>query len=157
MSGKDINHINYTPREGVIGKVIKDGTTVIVPCICDSKEFSNKMGLPFKINDLDVSFLCIPLIDKNEVIGALSIHKVYHGVPNFKENMQLLSIVGSMIARAVRRRQKNREAIEELQKENLILKEAITQHAFSSIVGNSGKLQEVFSLIKSVAPTQTTV
>ncbi len=157
VSGKDISHITYTPGEGVIGKVIKDGTTVIVPCICDSKEFSNKMGLPFKINDLDVSFLCIPLIDKNEVIGALSIHKVYHGVPNFKENMQLLSIVGSMIARAVRRRQKNREAIEELQKENLILKEAITQHAFSSIVGNSGKLQEVFSLIKSVAPTQTTV
>ena len=123
VSGKDISHITYTPGEGVIGKVIKDGTTVIVPCICDSKEFSNKMGLPFKINDLDVSFLCIPLIDKNEVIGALSIHKVYHGVPNFKENMQLLSIVGSMIARAVRRRQKNREAIEELQKENLILKE----------------------------------
>ena len=141
----------------MIGNVIKNGNTVIVPCISECKEFTNKIGMPVKINSLDVSFLCIPLIEKNEIIGALSIHKVYHGVPNFNDNMQLLSIVGSMIARAVRRRQKNREAIEELQKENTKLKEAITQRSFTNIVGNSGKLQEVFSLVQSVSPTQATV
>ncbi len=153
----DISRITYQPGEGVIGKVIQTGDMVIVPCISECKEFINKIGLPYKINNLDVSFLCIPLKEKNEVIGALSIHKVYHGVPNFNDNMQLLSIVGSMIARAVRRRQKNHEALDELRKENSMLKQVITERTFKGIVGNSSKLQEVFSLIQSVAPTQTTV
>ena len=61
------------------------------------------------------------------------------------------------MARAVRRRQKNHEALDELRKENSLLKQAITERIFKGIVGNSSKLNEVFSLIQSVAPTQTTV
>lgn len=157
LNNKDLTNITYKPGEGVIGNVIQTGKMIIVPCISDCKEFINKIGLPYKIDNLDVSFLCIPLKEKNEIIGALSIHKVYRGVPNFNDNMQLLSIVGSMIARAVRRRQKNHEAIDELRKENSMLKQAITERTFKGIVGNSGKLHEVFRLIQSVAPTQTTV
>ena len=157
LKEKDISDITYKTGEGVIGNVIKNGNTVIVPCISECREFTNKIGMPLKINNLDVSFLCIPLIEKNEVIGAVSIHKVYHGVPNFSDNMQLLSIAGSMIARAVRRRQRELETIEELQEENSKLKEAITLRSFPNVIGNSGKLQEVFSLVQSVAPTHATV
>ena len=157
LENKDLSNITYKQGEGVIGNVVRNGNTVIVPCISECKEFTNKIGMPMKVNNLDVSFLCIPLIEKNEVVGALSVHKIYHGVPNFNDNMQLLSITGSMIARAVRRRQKNIETIEELQEENTKLKEAITTRTFPNVIGNSGKLQEVFSLVQSVAPTQATV
>ena len=157
MENKDLSNITYKPGEGVIGNVIQTGNMVVVPCISECKGFINKIGLPYKINNLDVAFLCIPLEEKEEIIGALSIHKVYHGQPNFNDNIQLLTIVGSMLARAVRRRQKNHEALDELRKENSLLKQAITERIFKGIVGNSSKLNEVFSLIQSVAPTQTTV
>lgn len=153
----DLGKVTYRLGEGVIGKVVQMGDMVVVPRTSTSKDFINKIGLPYKIDNLDVSFLCIPLKEKNEIIGALSMHKVYRDAPNFNDNIKLLSIVGSMIARAVRRRQKNHEALDELRKENSLLKQAITERTFKGIVGNSGKLQEVFSMIQSVAPTQTTV
>lgn len=157
LDDKDLTKVTYMPGEGVIGNVIQTGNMVIVPCISECKNFINKIGMSYKLDNHDVSFLCIPLKEKSEVIGALSIHKVYHGSPNFNDNIQLLSIVGSMIARAVRRRQKNHEALDELRKENDLLKQAITERTFKGVIGNSSKLHEVFKLIQSVAPTQTTV
>ena len=45
-----------------------------------------------------------------------------------------------------------------LQQENVLLKRAMhTTNQFSSIVGNSGPMQQVFELVETIAPTGTTV
>jgi len=155
---RDSQKISYKPGEGIIGKVVESGDMIFIAHTAGCKDFLNKLGIPEKIDGQDVSFLCIPLKEHKEVIGALCVHKRYLNQSNIRENIQLLSIVGSMFAHLARFRQKNREEIDRLQKENDQLRLAIVERPFvSNIQGNSGKLHEVFQLVSSIAPTDTTV
>jgi len=150
--------ISYKPGEGIIGKVVESGDMIFISHTANSKDFLNKLGIPAKIDGQDVSFLCLPLKDNKDVIGALCVHKRYASQSNISDNIQLLSILGSMFAHLARFRQKNREEIDRLQKDNDRLRLAIAERPFvSKIQGNSGKLHEVFQLVSSIAPTDTTV
>jgi len=154
---RDFSKLSYELGEGIIGHVVQTGEPKIIRSIAESKEFLNKLHFPLKSNDKDISFICIPVKEKGKVIGTLSVHKVYYGAFDFKKNVRLLTITASMIARAARRRYESREEIDSLKKENIQLRKAITEQSFPNIEGNSGKLKEVFSLIESVSPTDTTV
>src|SRR5665647_1332861 len=114
----------YRIGEGIIGKVIQDGETVLIPKIAASKDFLNLTQAPLRINGMDVSFICTPIRYKDEIIGTLSVHK----------------IVGSMIGRTMRRRQEYAEELEQLRSENLSLKGELRNRINpEQIIGNSGK------------------
>jgi Nif-specific regulatory protein len=148
----------YKIGEGIIGKVVETGKSMVIPNISEHPDFLNKTGAPLRINDNVVSFVCTPVRDEKDIIGTLSIHKVYNEHMPFVEDERLLSIVGTMIAQAVRIRQEHREEIERLQEENQKLHaELIDRIRPSSIVGSSGKMRAVFDLINLVAPTNATV
>ncbi|MFV0397855.1 MAG: sigma-54 interaction domain-containing protein [Bacteroidales bacterium] len=154
---KDLSKLTYEIGEGIIGYVVQTGEPQVIRSISESTKFMNKLHLPLKSNDRNISFICIPVHEKGKVIGTLSAHKVYYGVPDFKNNVQLLTIVASMIARTARRRYELREEIESLKRENSELRKVISDQSYPYIEGNSSKLKEVFALIESVSPTSTTV
>jgi len=108
----------YQVGQGVIGQVIQDGLTIMIPKIAMSDEFLNLTHAPTAIDGVDVSFICTPIRYKDENIGTLSFHKVYIGVVSFDYDMRLLKIVGSMIGRTMRRRQEYAEEMEQLRNEN---------------------------------------
>lgn len=150
--------ISYELGEGVIGSVVETGRSVLIPKISESCEFLNRMHAPVTINGEDVSFICVPIRYKNETIGSLSFHKVYGRKIMFDEDVRLLRIVGSMIGRAVRRRQEYAEELEQLRRENLKLKGELNEQLETNfIIGNSGKMHDVFTLISQVANTDATV
>ena len=63
-----------------------------------------------------------------------------------------------MIGRTLRRRQEYAEELEQLRSENMNLRGELRNRIMPDrIKGNSGKMNEVFSLIDSVAPTDATV
>jgi len=72
--------------------------------------------------------------------------------------MQLLAVIASMIAQAVRLRQSAHEERQRLMEENSRLLSAL-QERFrpSNIIGNSNAMQEVYSLIGQVCRSDTTV
>lgn len=158
ISPEGKEEINYNLGEGIIGSVIATGKSVLIPKIAESTDFLNRTHSPVKVNGQDISFICVPIRYKDEIIGSLSFHKVYGRIYAFDEDVRLLRIVGSMIGRAVRRRQEYAEELEQLRNENIILKGELSQRIRSdSIIGNSGKMNDVFSLIESVACTDATV
>ncbi len=151
-------NVVYQFGKGIIGKVINSGETVIVKKIADSDDFLNLTKAPTQIGGSDVSFICTPIRYKDEVIGTLSFHKVYKGLYSFDYDIRLLKIVGSMIGRTMRRRQEYAEEMEQLRAENQSLRGELRNRILpEKIKGNSGKMNEVFSLIESVAPTDATV
>ena len=88
----------------------------------------------------------------------MSFHKVYKGEVSFQYDVRLLKIVGSMVGRTMRRRQEYTEELEQLQNENRDLRGALRNRILpDKIKGNSSKMNEVFSLIESVATTDATV
>ena len=146
----------YKVGEGIIGSVVETGKAIVIPKILEHDGYLNKTGT--KVNDKDLSFICVPIKEENETVGTLSIHRIYNQHITISEDSKILSIVGSMIAQAVRTRQEYNEEIERLEEENLQLhiqlKERIRP---KGIIGSSGKMQSVFELIERVAPTTATV
>jgi len=148
----------YHIGHGIIGRVIKTGEHILLPKIATSHDFLNLTDAAKVIDGVDVSFLCTPIRYKDEIIGTLSLHKVYKRIVSFDYDLRLLKIVGSMIGRTLRRRQEYAEEMEQLRNENMNLRGELRNRIMpDKIKGNSGKMNEVFSLIDSVAQTDATV
>lgn len=144
----------YKVGEGIIGKVVKSGMSVYIPRISDEPQFLDKTKSRNKIDKEDVSFLCIPIKHEQEVIGTLSVDRVFNNNLSFEEDIRLISIIGSMIAQALKARQEELEEVERLQEENKRLQTEL-QMKFNpaNMIGNGQAMQVVYNLISKVAPT----
>lgn len=147
----------YKIGEGVVGEVVKTGQPLFIPHISDEPRYLNKTKSTTKYEDAD-SFICVPIKAKNEIIGTLSVKLKYSAKRSFQDELQFLGIMASLFARLVRSRQ---DKIEELDK--LHYRKLREQGLYSyndrvtSLVGESGKMQEVYDMISKVASTNATI
>lgn len=159
LSEKEIRRGSYKIGEGIIGKVVQKGKPVIIPKISDHPDFLNKTGArTTTFDNKDISFICVPIKSKEKIIGTLSINRTYYQNISYEQDLRLLTIIGTMIARSVRSRQDRLEELERLQQENDLLQDKLRQKVkHTTMVGSSGKMQEVYNLVAKVAATNTTV
>jgi Nif-specific regulatory protein len=148
----------YRLGEGVTGKVVATGEPAVVPRISQEPLFLDRTGARKGLKKGDISFICVPIKLGNEVIGALSIDRLFAEEVSLSEDVRLLTIVASMIAQAVRLRQSAQEERQRLVEENRRLQEEL-QDRFrpSNIIGNSKPMQAVYDLIAQVAKSDATV
>ncbi len=146
----------YRIGEGITGKVIETGEPAVVRDISEEPLFLNRTGA--RLNKKDISFICVPIKIGNEVIGALSVDRLFSDDISLKEDVRLLSIIASMIAQAVRLRQSANEERQRLINENIRLKEELKERFRpTNIIGESKAMHEVYDIIGRVAETDTTV
>jgi len=158
LTDEEQDRATYKIGEGTIGKVVETGIPIVIPKISEDQSFLNKTGTATKIDNKDVSFICVPIKNENEIVGTLSIHRIYNQHITFAEDARILSIAGALVAQSVRNRQEYAEEIEQLKEENFKLHSELKERIIpTNIVGNSGKMQAVFDLIEKVAPTNATV
>jgi Nif-specific regulatory protein len=158
LSDIERKKIFYKPGEGIIGKVIESGNPVVIPKIAESTNYLNKTEIPLSLDGKDISFICVPINDAGEIVGTLSMHKIYNPHVGFSEHARVLSIIGSMVTQSVRMRQEYREEIQMLKDENQKLHgELIKRIRPNNLIGNSANMQAVFELIDRVATTNATV
>jgi Nif-specific regulatory protein len=148
----------YRLGEGVTGQVVQSGKPFIVPHISEEPQFLDRTRSRKDIRKEDISFICVPIKLGNEVIGAFSLDRLFSDEVSLKEDVRLLTIIGSMIAQAVRLRQSAAEERQRLMEENLRLQEEL-QDRFrpSNIIGNSKAMQTVYDLIAQVSKSDATV
>ncbi len=149
----------YLIGEGVTGDVVKTGQPIYIDKIKDAAGFLNKTGIVEKTaKHEDMSFICVPIKVDNEIVGTLSIARTYDEKTEREEIIRLLSVIGSMIAQAVRARQDKMEDVERLLHENKELQNELkNRYIDENIIGNSARLREVFNQIEQVAKTNATV
>jgi len=141
----------YKIGEGIIGEVVKTGEPVIIPHISDEPRYLNKTRSTTKLKDED-SFICVPIKAKNEIIGTLSVKLKYLSNRSLQNELQFLTIIASMFARLVRSRQDKIEELEKLHYRKLREQGLYSYNdRITSLVGESGKIQEVYDLISKVA------
>lgn len=143
--------ITYKPGEGITGQVAQTGRPMVIANMGKDKHFLDRTGARRGLNQSELAFLCVPIIYDEKVVGVLSVDKVAHEVDNQDYEIQLLSEVAGLIAKAVHMR-----AIEE---ENRRLRNILgrTQRPSEEIIGNSKIMKEVFGLISQVTDSSTTV
>jgi len=149
---------HYRPGEGVTARVIETGKPAVVPRISDEPLFLDRTRSRGPVNKKDISYISVPIILGNEVVGALSADRLFAEGVSFEEDVRLLSIIASMIGQAVRLRRDAQQERRLLMEENLRLQEELKDRFHpSNIIGNSRAMQDVYSLIAQVSGSNTTV
>jgi Nif-specific regulatory protein len=148
----------YLIGEGITGKVIDTGETIIVPSIFDNPLFLDKTGSREKLNKHDIAFICVPIKIGNEVIGTISVDRLITEGTSFEEDVRLLTIIASTISQAVRLRQLAQEELDKIKEENLRLHDELKiRYGPKTIIGTSNVMQNIYGLIEKVCRTNATV
>ena len=148
----------YKPGEGVTGQVIQSGSPIVVKDIKTAPEFLDKTRQKRARGNSRVSFICVPVKHGHETIGAFSMDKVYINIEDIDEDLKLLSIICSMIAKHVQMRQNIIEKNQRLLDENKRLhKELQASFKPNNMIGSSQAMQDVFTLINQVSKSEATV
>ena len=148
----------YSPGEGITGEVVETGLPIIVPHLCDDSRFLDRTRAHNDGVGMNASFFCVPIIHAKKVLGTISAERVYYNRDLLKQDMELISTLGSMIAPAVELYlMENFEKVR-LENENRRLQNALKRRFKpSNIIGNSKPMQEIYGLIHKVASTKATV
>lgn len=147
----------YRLGEGVTGAVIRSGQPMIVPNVQREPLFLNRTGV-WKRERAATGFVCVPVRLESRVVGALWADRLFGPPTPIEEDMRLLTVVASLVARAVRTRQALAAAREEARRENTRLRAALAeQFRPDAFVGASPALYGVLEQIARVAGTGATV
>ena len=147
----------YRFGEGITGKVVDTGETVVVPRIGSDKEFLNLTRTRTDQDD-DLSFICVPIRRGNKVLGSISIERFYDNDVLLQLDVEMICTVAAMIAPVVELYLVETIDRATLLSENQRLQDALKdRYRPSNIIGNCKAMQEVYKLIEKVAKTKTTV
>lgn len=150
----------YLIGEGITGKVVASGSPIIVPHIAEEPMFLNKTRARGDLSHQERSFICVPIREGKQVIGALSIDRMYtDGLTSEADaDLRFLTILSSLIAQTTHRIQTVNQEQNELRVENQKLKRELSaKNKINDIQGNSSKMQEVYEMIHRVVDSTATV
>ena len=149
----------YELGEGITGRVVELARPIVIEKISKSSLFLNRTQQELKTKDgEELSFICVPIIEDGKVTGTLSLIRTFNPFITNDEDLNLLSITGSLISRVVRSKQERVEEMELLRQKNLELQNQLKDSPRPvNIIGNSGKMRDVYSLVNMVAETNSTV
>ena len=147
----------YVVGEGVTGKVIETGTPMVVPQVSESPLFLNRTGAR-DLHKEEISFICVPIMLEGRAVGALSADRLFADSVSLDEDMRLLRVISSLVARAV----KNRLDVHSMQmavvEENRRLQTLVHgKFHMDPMVGSSAAMQTVVEEMAQVANSGATV
>ncbi|MCX8116847.1 MAG: nif-specific transcriptional activator NifA [Desulfobacterota bacterium] len=158
MTEEEIGRGKYLVGEGITGKVVETGEPMVVPQIGKEPLFLNRTKSRENLTKSDTSFICVPIKNGSNVLGALSVDRLFKEEISFEEDVRLLSIVAAMVAQGLKIQQMVEEEKKQLLFENTTLKEKLKErYNLFNILGTSQKMAEVFQMIEKVANKDVTV
>jgi len=150
--------VRYRPGEGITGRVVQTGKPAVVPKVSQEPLFLDRLPPRRTISKNEISFICVPIAIGREVIGALSVDRIFDESAALEQDVRVLSIVASMIASDAKLRRDATIRQQVLEAENDRLRsELADRFRPENIIGNSGAMREVYAAIHKVAQTDTTV
>jgi Nif-specific regulatory protein len=158
MTEEEVKRGKYLVGEGITGKVVETGEPMVIPQIEKEPLFLNRTQSRENLTKSDISFICVPIKNGSNVLGALSVDRLFSEEIAFEEDVRLLSITASMIAQGLKIQEMIQDEKKQLLSENITLKEKLKErYNLYNIVGASNKMTEVFQMIERIANTDVTV
>jgi Nif-specific regulatory protein len=155
---RPLHQVRYTIGEGVIGRVIESGRTVIVP------RGNREPALVFQATSRreaeaqEFSFVCVPIDVDQRVVGALAVALTFKVDRNYERSSAFVGVVARMIGQAIKVHRLIAAQHRRLVNENAHLKQELRErYEFAGIIGSSGPMRYLYEQIAQVAGTNTTV
>lgn len=145
----------YRIGEGITGIVAKTGKSEVVCDVRKDRRFLNRTKSR-QANDA-LSFVCVPLIHRGQIIGTLSADREMTGETGaLVRDVELLEICANLVAEAayVCREQDAEKA--SLLNENKVLRDMVYDNP-GRLIGNCPEMRAVYEQIRQVASSGATV
>ena len=154
---KEGQEARYAIGEGITGRVVESGKSIVVPQVSQEPMFLHRAASK-EINRQEISFICVPLVINRKSVGALGAYLKFKKDRDFDRTVKFLRIAASMIAQSVKIHRLVQADRQQLLEENIHLRQELKErYDFSNIVGNSGPMRLVYEQVAQVARTNTTV
>jgi len=159
MTREEITRGKYKVGEGIVGRVVATGSPIVVPSIGSEPLFLDRTGARSRLPDRGIiSFLCVPVKVGGEVVGVLSVDRLFEDRIPFDQDLRFLTIVAGSIAQSVRINEMVRDEKQRLLDENFRLKSELKgRYRFENIIGVSDRMQTVFGQVDRVSKSSATV
>ncbi len=161
LTQEEIKRGRYQAGEGVTGRVMETGETVII------QDVDAEPGFLFRAVDRErlpgetVSFIALPIEQGGRRIGMLGVHRLRERPRALARDQQMLKIAATLIAHVILVNEFVVERTGRLESENRELKWALTNDVSTygsfGIVGESLQLRRALKQIEQVAQTEATV
>jgi len=152
LTREQIARGKYRIGEGIVGRVVETGSPMVIPDLGKEPLFLNRTKA--RIEKDNVSFLCIPITIKDEVLGVLSVDRIFDKMVSIDEDLRVLQIIATLIGQAI----KIHSAYEtERQKKEELTKELKNRYSLPNIISVSDKMQEVIKTCLKVAKSRANV
>lgn len=136
----------YRIGEGVTGDVAARGVSRVVPDISKSPDFLNRTLS--RVMSSKTAFLCVPIFNRGNVIGTLSIDRTDPTKYILRRDLKLLETIANIISDAVTVLFLEREETEKLNSENRELRNKIDlQLRPENAIGNTAAMIKTYELI----------
>lgn len=159
LSEEEIKKGRYKLGEGIMGRVAKLGSPIVIPNVGDEPLFLNRTEARKEIKKTNIAFICVPIKFKSEVLGVISVDRLFGArAVSFEEDVRLLKIIASLIAQSVKLTKDVEEQKEALIEEAEELKRKLKgKYRIENVIGQSERMQEVFEAVHRVAASKATV
>ena len=148
--------LRYRLGEGIIGRVVQSARPIVVPRVSQEPEFLNRAAKRSQKEEL--TFICVPILLNRRAVGALGIDLKFKADRDYDRGLQFSRIVASSIAQAVKIQRMIEEDKRRLVAENTQLRQELKErYDFSSIIGTSGPVRQMYEQMAQVAGSNTTV
>jgi len=158
LSREAVRRGRYKLGEGITGRVVERGESMVVPRIGDEPLFLNRTMSRGDLNKTNISFLCVPIKLGDDPVGALSVDRLFNEDISFEEDVRLLEIIASMIGQAVQIKRHADDERKNLEAEKARLQADLAhKYNITNIIGNSKAMHEIFAMIVQVAKSNATI
>ena len=152
LTPEQIKKGRYKIGEGIVGRVVETGEPIVVPDIEKEPLFLNRTGA--RIEKKNISFLCVPIKLKDEILGVLSVDRIFDETISFEEDLRVLKIVATLIAQAIKL---YHAFLEEKNRREQLEIELRKKYRFHNIVYASQAMKEIIKTCLKIANTKTAV
>ena len=148
----------YRLGEGITGTVAQSGEAIVVPLISQDPRFLHRAAMRGERRGSEFSFVCVPIVLHRRVVGTLSIELIHKTDREFERLLKFLKVVASMISQGIRIHRLLEMERQKLVAENAQLRQELHQkYDFSTMVGSSGPMRQMYEEMARVAGSNTTV
>ncbi|MDC0610966.1 nif-specific transcriptional activator NifA [Vibrio sp.] len=147
--------IHYKVGEGIVGEVLRQGSSMVVRNLGQDMRFADKLAL----YDYDKPFICVPLKDTNSsVIGALSAQPPNLDDSSITQLSKFLDMIANLIAKNIQLAHQIETKQQQLVDERDGLRRKVrNNYSFKNLVGHTKAMRQIFDQIRLVSRWDSTV
>jgi Nif-specific regulatory protein len=150
--------VRYRVGEGIIGKVVESSRPIVVPRVSKEPTFLHRAAKRPELSKQELSFICVPILLNRRAVGALGVDLKFNPDRDYDRYVKFLGVAASSIAQAVKIQKLVEEDKKRLVDENTHLRQELKErYDFSTIIGTSGPVRQMYEQMAQVASTNTTV